>query len=320
MSMQDLDVQIAEVSRAARDIVVLELRPCDGGSLPAFTAGAHIDVHLAAGVTRSYSLLNAQEEVHRYVIAVHRSPTSRGGSAYVHDHLQTGMRLRISAPRNHFALDESAAHSEFIAGGIGITPIFSMIQRLQALGRGWRLHYCARTADHAALRKELAAFGDHVLFNFDQEPGGRMLDLRTVVAGAPAGAHFYCCGPLPMLAAFESAVAHLPEPQVHVEYFSAKAPVAPAPGEARSYGVTLARSGVHFIVEPGQTILDKLIERDFDIAYSCREGVCGSCETPVLEGQPEHHDLVLSQAEKAANKTLMICCSGCRGDSLVLDL
>lgn len=320
MAATTLSVQIASVSTAAKGVVTIELRPADGEALPPFTAGAHIDLHLAPGLVRSYSLLNGQHETDRYVIAVQRDPSSRGGSAHVHDVLREGMTLQVSVPRNHFALTEDSAHSELIAGGIGITPLHSMILRLEALGRSWRLHYCAKTQEHAALMKELAQYGDKVHFNFDQMPGGRLLDIGAVVAQAPAGTHFYCCGPLPMLAAFEQAVREQPGDTVHREYFSA-APAALLPSDgARTYEVKLAKAGLTFKVGPGESILDKLIEHDFDIIYSCREGVCGACETTVLEGTPDHHDLVLSQSEHAAGKTMMVCCSGARSELLVLDL
>jgi vanillate O-demethylase ferredoxin subunit len=298
-------------------VVLLELRAEAGDVLPPFTAGAHIDLQLAPGIVRSYSLLNSQDERERYVLAVQRDPKSRGGSSLVHDMLREGATLRISEPRNNFALREDAAHTVLFAGGIGITPIHSMVLRLEALHRSWRLHYCARTRDHAALRVELARYADKVCFNFDAEPGGELLDIAAVVRAAPAGSHVYCCGPLPMLAAFERATENLPAQNVHREYFSAgqTAPVA-----AGSYSVRLAKSAIEFDVHPGETILDKLIERDFDITYSCREGVCGSCETAVLEGTPDHHDLVLGKAEQAAGKTMMVCCSGARSPRLVLDL
>jgi len=318
MSETTFEVRVASVTAEARDIVSLELVAL-ARELPPFTAGAHIDLHLRDGMVRQYSLLNAQDERHRYVIAVQREREGRGGSAYVHDALREGSIVRISAPRNHFALIEDAAHTVLIGGGIGITPLVSMATRLAALGRSWELHYCARTREHAAARDKLAPFGDRVRFNFDQEPGGSMLDLAALVAKSPAGSHFYCCGPLPMLAAFERATASCAAESVHVEYFSPKATDAnDAP--RGGFDVVLARSGATLHVGEGKTILDTLIDAGFDVSYSCTEGVCGSCETPVLEGTPDHRDFVLSVAEKAASKTMMICCSGCKDERLVLDL
>lgn len=309
-------VRVEGVAPLAQGIAAYDLRPEAGGELPSFSAGAHIDLYLPQGRVRSYSLVNPQEERHRYVIAVNRDAASRGGSAWVHDSLRAGDALSVGAPRNNFPLAEHARHSVLIAGGIGITPLWCMVQRLRALGRSWELVYCARTRAHAAFRAELEALGPAVRFNFDGEPGGSMLDLAATVAAAPADAHLYCCGPVPMLAAFERATASRPASQVHVEYFSAAAPPAADGG----YTVVLARSGLAFEVAKGKTIIDTLIEKGFDAPYSCLEGVCGTCETRVIEGTPDHRDLVLSKGEREANRTMMICCSGSKTAKLVLDL
>ena len=182
--------------------------------LPPFTAGAHVDVHLPNGLLRSYSLLNSQDERHRYVIGVNKDAQSRGGSRYMHETLRAGDTLTIGLPRNNFPLDETAPLSVFIAGGIGITPLRSMIRRMQSLGKPWRLHYAARTRQSAAFVDALQALRDEsgaeVHFSFDREPGGRMLDIPGIVAALPPGAHVYCCGPLPMLDAFEAPTKALP--------------------------------------------------------------------------------------------------------------
>jgi vanillate O-demethylase ferredoxin subunit len=311
-----IEVRVEDVAPLAQGIAAYDLRASAGGVLPPFAAGAHIDLYLPQGVVRSYSLVNPQDERHRYVIAVNRDAASRGGSAWVHDTLRAGSALSIGAPRNNFPLAEAASHSVFIAGGIGITPLWCMIQRLRALGRSWELVYCARTRAHAAFRTDLEALGPAVRFNFDGEPGGRMLDLAATVAAAPPDADLYCCGPVPMLEAFERATADRPPSQVHVEYFSAKAP----PASEGGYTLVLARSRLSFEVAKGKTIIDALIEKGFDAPYSCLEGVCGTCETRVIEGTPDHRDLVLSKAEREANRTMMICCSGSKTPKLVLDL
>ncbi|MBL8379087.1 MAG: oxidoreductase [Burkholderiales bacterium] len=311
-----IEVEVAGVEALALAIASFDLRPVGGGELPPFTAGAHIDLYLPQGLVRSYSLVNPQEERHRYVIAVNRDASSRGGSAWVHDHLQPGQRLVVAPPRNNFPLAEDAAHSLLIAGGIGITPLWSMIQRLEGLGRSWELVYCARTRAHAAFHDQLRACGGSVRFNFDGEPGGALLDLAAVVAAAPDDAHLYCCGPVSMLAAFEQATMGIAPERVHVEYFSAKAP----PAKERGYTLVLARSGRTFEVKPGKTIIDTLMAAGVDSPYSCLEGVCGTCETRVIEGLPDHRDLVLSKSERAANRTMMICVSGSLSDRLVLDL
>lgn len=319
MSAGLIDVRVRARKAEAQDIVSLELVPV-AGTLPPFTAGAHVDVHLANGIVRQYSLLNDPRESHRYVIAVQRDRASRGGSSFVHDSLHEGATLRISAPRNHFPLVEDAEHVVLVGGGIGVTPLLAMAARLAALGRSWELVYCARTREHAAAQDALARYGERVRFNFDQEPGGRMLDLAALVAQAPAGTHFYCCGPTPMLGAFEQAMQARPG-FGHVEYFTPKAPDPAAPPPAdHAFDVELARTGRTLEVPADRSILDTLIEAGFDLTYSCQEGVCGSCETVVLEGDVEHRDFVLSDAEKSRSKSMMICCSRARGTRLVLDL
>jgi vanillate O-demethylase ferredoxin subunit len=311
-----VEVRVGAVEPLARGITAFELRPAAGGELPPFAAGAHIDLYLPQGMVRSYSLVNAQEERHRYVIAVNRDAASRGGSTWVHDSLRPGSLLSIATPRNNFPLAEDARHSVFIAGGIGVTPLWCMIQRLQVLRRSWELVYCARTRERAAFHDRLRALGAAVRFNFDEEPGGTLLDLASVVAAAPPDVHLYCCGPVPMLDAFERATAGRPPANVHVEYFSAK----DLPAKEGGYTLVLARSGRSFEVRHGKTIIDTLIENGFDAPYSCLEGVCGTCETRVIEGAPDHRDLVLSRNERAANRTMMICCSGSKTPRLVLDL
>src|SRR6185503_13101400 len=196
------------------------------GELPPFTAGAHVDLTLPNGLIRSYSLINPQAERHRYVIAVQRDRASRGGSKWVHENFRPGDILTVNGPRNNFALNEAAQKSVFIAGGIGITPIMSMIERLSTLNREWELVYCARKRADTAFAEKLADFGSRVRFNFDEEPGGKMLDIAATVRAAPPDAHLYCCGPLPMLEAFEAVAASLPRDRVHVEYFTAKEPAA----------------------------------------------------------------------------------------------
>jgi ferredoxin-NADP reductase len=310
-----LSLRIISATWEAPNIVSYELRAPDGGELPAFTAGAHIDITLPNGLVRSYSLLNPQSERHRYVIAVQKDRASRGGSKWVHENFRAGDLVTVNGPRNNFPLDEAAAKSILIAGGIGITPILSMVERLGAIGRDWELVYCSRKRAGTAFLERLQA-KPQVRFNFDEEPGGRMLDVAAVVRAAPAQAHFYCCGPLPMLEAFEQATKDLPRERVHVEYFTAKAPPAVEGG----FTIVLAKSGLTLSVAPGKTILDTLRDNGFDTPFSCTEGVCGTCETRVLEGVPDHRDLILTEAERASNKTILICCSGSKSDKLVLDL
>ena len=316
MNDSTLSVRVEAVTKAAEGINLYEFRPVAGGELPKFTAGAHIDLRLPNGLVRSYSLCNAESERHRYVVGINNDRASRGGSRWIHENLKPGATLTITAPRNNFALAEASPHTVFIAGGIGITPLMSMIRRLEALGRSWELIYSARTRAICAFHDELAAFGPHVRFNFDGEPGGKMLDLGSTCAKIAPDAHVYCCGPAPMLKAFEAACAGRPAGTVHVEYFTAKEEAATQGG----YVVELARTKRTFTIAPGKTILDTLLAAGLDIAYSCTEGICGTCETKVIEGTPDHRDSILSPAEQAAGKTMMICCSGSKSPKLVLDL
>lgn len=317
-----LQVRVRAVTFEAEGILGFELVPMPPmKELPAFTAGAHIDLLLPNGLTRSYSLLNAPHERHRYVIGVNKDTASRGGSRFMHETLRAGETLSIHPPRNNFPLDETAPVSVFIAGGIGITPMLGMIARARALKHPWQLHYAARTRRHAAFLDQLKAWADEntdgqVHLVFDQEPGARMMNIEDIIGNLPGGAHVYCCGPLPMLEAFEKAAASLPAERVHREYFAAKEAAATEGG----FAVELARSGKKFQVQPGQTILDALIDAGIEPPYSCREGVCGTCEVRVLEGVPDHRDLVLSADEQAANNRMMVCCSGAKSDRLVLDL
>lgn len=309
-----IEAQVVAVRPAARDINIYEFAATDGRRLPAATAGAHIDLHLANGLVRQYSLTRVEPDPSRYAVAVKRDAQSRGGSRFVHDELRPGMRLTISAPRNNFPLHEQAAETILIAGGIGITPVWCMVQRLVALGRPWQLHYACRSRGDAAFHETLAALTP-VRFHFDDEAGA-LLDVAAIVAAASNQAHLYCCGPAPMLAAFEAATAGWPREQVHVEYFTAKE----APATDGGFIVELRRSGREIVVAPGQTILEAVRAAGVPAASSCEAGICGTCETPVLGGIPDHRDQWLSEAERAANKSVMICCAGSKTDRLVLDL
>jgi tetrachlorobenzoquinone reductase len=310
-----LSLRIKSVSWEAPNVLSYELRSLEGIELPPFTAGAHIDLTLANGLVRSYSLVNSQAERHRYVIAVQKDRASRGGSQWIHENLRPGDVVTVNGPRNNFALYETAEKTIFIAGGIGITPIMSMIERMRALGCDWELTYCVRKRDSGAFLESLEK-EPRVRFNCDEEPGGKMLDISALVKAAPANAHLYCCGPLPMLEAFEEATKNLPRERVHVEYFTAKE----APAVDGGFKVVLAKSGQELTVPPGKTILDTLSDAGVDVPHSCTQGVCGTCETKVLEGIPEHRDLILTAKERASNTKMMICCSGSKSEKLVLDL
>lgn len=298
----------------------IELRPVDGSPVPPFTPGAHIDVHLPDGGFRSYSLTNGSAGALGYEMAVNRDANSRGGSAHMVEVLRVGDPILLRPPANHFELADAGGPSILFAGGIGITPILAMIRHLDQAGRRWTLYFAARSRRHAAFIDLLGAFETalpgRVHLHFDDENDGRPLDIAALCAKAEDAAHFYCCGPTPMIAAFKTALVGRPEEQVHSEHFTG---VAPAIAE-RSFQLLLAKSQQAFVVCEGQTIMQVLQENGVFVPSSCRQGVCGTCETRVVEGIPDHKDGILSPREQASNRSMMICCSGSKTDRLVLDL
>lgn len=314
-----LSAWVHTLRHEAQDIISVELRPAAGTSFPAFTPGAHIDLHLPGGLVRSYSLCNDAGESGRYVVGVLKDKASRGGSRTVHEQLRVGMPLTISAPRNHFGLVEDAAHTVLVAGGIGVTPLLCMARRLASLGRSYEVLYFARSRASAAFADVLSQLGAQVHWHFDDEAGGPP-DLRALLAQRQAqDTHYYACGPTPMLDAFEQHCSELGLSHTHLERFSAK-PVEAASDARTSYAVELRKSGRQFEVPAGKTLHDMLLELRVDVPWSCEEGICGSCETKVLEGQVDHRDMVLTPAEQATNTVMMVCVSGCKSQRLVLDL
>ncbi len=312
-----IDVRVTDVQTVARDTNVYTFARPDGAPLPAYKPGAHIDIHLPNGLIRQFSLLNPDNDPKSYVVGIKLDPNSRGGSRYIFDDLRVGHTLSISAPRNNFPLVENAGHVVLFAGGIGITPIWCMAQELIAQGRSWKLFYSCRSRADMAFVSTLEKFGpERVVLHLDDEADGKFLDLAGAIGAAPAGAHFYCCGPNPMLNAFEAAAAGRPKPNVHVEYFTPKAEAATSGG----FWVELARSGEEYYIPEGKKILEVLYEAGIDVDYSCELGICGECVTRVISGIPEHRDSVLSEEEQAANDKVMICCAGCKSERLVLDM
>lgn len=312
---QLIEVRLSEIRHVARDINLYRLRAIGSTDLRSGTAGGHIDVHLSNGLIRQYSLVINSRSEKDYVIAVKEDAASRGGSTFIHKSFQVGMTLTISGPRNHFPLNEAAPHTVLIAGGIGITPIYSMVQRLVALEKAWVLYYASRSRADMAFIGELLNM-PNVHCHFDDESQGAFLNIRTIIHTAPNGSHFYCCGPMPLMQAFETEAIAIPTERKHVEYFGAK----DTPSLQGGFSVTLARSGKTLFVPPGRSILEVIIEAGVAIEHSCTEGICGTCETKVLSGIPDHRDSVLSPSGQAANDTMMICCSGSKTPALVLDL
>lgn len=315
-----LQAYVHALTFEALETISVELRAQHAGDLPAFTPGAHIDLHLPNGLVRNYSLCNSSEETRRYVVAVLLDRNSRGGSRCVHEQLRVGMPITISAPRNNFALAEDAAHTVLVAGGIGITPLLCMARRLKSLGRSFEMLYFARERKSAAFLAELQAMGMPLHLHFDKEAGGPP-DLRALLARrAPdAATHHYACGPAPMLDAFEKTCDELGHANHHIERFAA-VEVAASSEALGSYTVQARRSGKFLQVNPDKSLLDTLLDAGIDVEHSCCEGVCGTCETAVIEGVPNHRDSVLSAKERAANKSMMVCVSGSKSPTLVLDI
>ena len=311
---ETIKMRLTAVHYAAETINLYEFAGLENQVLPTAEPGAHIGLHLPNGLLRQYSLHQADERPHAYHVGIKFDRNSRGGSSYVHENLRVGALLDVEPPRNNFPLAETAEESVFIAGGIGITPIYAMLRRLEDRGRKWRLHYACRSRAEAAFYNELQRFAQ-VEFHFDDEQG-KFFDCAGVIENAAANWHLYCCGPAAMLEAFDNLTQNRLPSFVHAEYFTAKHAVALDGG----YTVELARSGQTFVVPAGQTILQVLLAADVDVPFSCEEGVCGSCETKVISGVPDHRDAILSEAERLANKTMMVCCSGAKSPKLVLDL
>jgi tetrachlorobenzoquinone reductase len=310
-----IDVRLIAIRYVARDICTFEFARLDNHKLPAIQAGAHIDLHLPNGLVRQYSISTPGDTLASYALTIKREATSRGGSHYIFDQLKPGALLKISEPVNRFRLHDGTRHSILIAGGIGITPIWAMAQELRAHKRSWELHYACRTRADMAFLDPLQQLPNVSLY-FRGEAGAAALDLMSIVTQAPKDAHLYCCGPRRMLEAFEEGTNDWPPDQVHLEHYTAKEQASIEGG----YVVELARSGTEFKIPPGKSILAVLRDAGADVPYSCQDGVCGACETTVISGVPDHRDSVLTKKEREANKTMMICCGGCRTGRLVLDL
>jgi tetrachlorobenzoquinone reductase len=316
-----IEAKLTAIEDVARDTKLYTFRRVDGAPLPAYKPGAHIDLHLPNGLVRQFSLVVPAANPDSYTVGVKRDENSRGGSRYIIDQMKVGDQIKISAPRNNFPLIENADHVTLFAGGIGITPIWCMAQELAASKRSWKLYYACRSrADMAFLETLQKLDPAAVHLHFDDEAGG-VLDMAAAVAATPANAHIYCCGPNPMLKAFEAATAGRARNLIHVEYFTPKEEAA-AGQESKLGGfwVELARSGEEYFIPEGKKVLEVLFDAGVDVDYSCELGICGACETKVISGTPIHHDSVLSEEEQASNEKVMICCCGCATERLVLDM
>lgn len=310
-----VSLQVVAKTAEADGVVSLTLARPDGRRLPDWTPGAHVDLVLPTGITRQYSLCGDRWDAHTFRVAVLREPDGRGGSAFVHEVLAPGDVVEVGGPRNNFPLVPSESYL-FVAGGIGITPLLPMIHQADLLEADWRLLYGGRTRRSMAFLDELSAHGDRVQAVPQDEHG--LLDLAGFLGEPRPGVKVYCCGPAPLLAAIERACAAWPPHTLHLERFVAQERGAPArPGP---FAVELARSGVVVDVRPGVSVLDAVRAAGVDVLSSCRQGTCGTCETTVLAGRPDHRDSILADHERAAGDCMFPCVSRSCDDRLVLDL
>lgn len=318
--MDTLSVKVLRKVQEAQDIASFELARTDGTPLPSFSAGSHIDVQVPGGLTRQYSLSNDDGEQHRYRIAVLRDPKSRGGSVGMHDAVKEGDVLTISTPRNHFPMVR-AERTLLLAGGIGVTPLLCMAQRLAAIGADFEMHYCTRAQDRTAFHAEITASGyaDRVHFHFDDGDAAQKLDAPRLLAAPAPGTHVYICGPTGFIDYIvgTTTAQGWDKANVHLEYFGAAAQDTSNDG---SFEVRIASTGKSYTVAKDQSVVQALAVHGIEILTSCEQGVCGTCLTRVLEGECDHRDLYLLDDEKAANDQFLPCCSRAKSAVLVLDL
>ncbi|MEP1767806.1 MAG: PDR/VanB family oxidoreductase [Sulfitobacter sp.] len=301
------------------DIARIRFAPKDGGAIAPFTAGAHLDVYLPEDdLWRQYSLCSDPSETGFYEIGVLKDPNSRGGSLAVHRLATAGAEFKIEGPRNHFPLEEAAAFSVLLGGGIGVTPMIAMAKRLQALGKDFILHYCTRSEELTAFKEELdkAGFADKVVYHFDDQDAAQRLDLGRDLPAAAADTHLYVCGPqgfMDWVISTAEAAGHATA-NVHREYFSADVDLT-----GDSFEVECTQSGITVTVGPDDTIARALAKEGITIEVKCEEGICGTCITDVLEGEIEHRDQFLTDEEREDMDQLCACCSRGKG-KLVLEI
>ncbi len=313
-------LKVAKITSATPRVRRVELVGLDGGDLPAFAAGAHIDIDLPIGEARSYSLMNDPGETSRYVLGVLREADSAGGSAWVHDQIKVGDVVHASAPINHFPLNEAGDVNILIAGGIGVTPIMAMASRLKALGKDYTLRYCARSAEDAAFLEEIVqAHGERVKTHFDGGDISRGVDLTALLSKRAPAAHVYVCGPLGLIKAVNAAAADWPKGSVHYELFKgSEADLAPENND-QPFEITLRKSGKTLTVPADKSILATLKAEGVRVKTLCVTGRCGTCRVTYLSGKVDHRDDVLDDDEK--DTVLQVCVSRAMpGETLVLDL
>ena len=325
MVVETMELRVRRITNEAEGINTFELVDPDGSDLPAFAAGAHIDVHVPGGFLRQYSLCNDPRERRRYVVGVLDDPAGTGGSRAMHRSVRAGDRITISHPRNNFPVREEAKRHLLLAGGIGVTPMMAMIERLEATGADFTMHYCTRSVAQTAFRDRLAGLAarDRVVNHYDGGDPARGLDIPGLLARHEEGTHLYYCGPTGFMLATREGSAHWPPETVHFEYFAPVPQEKPAAGEAVDPGdaefqVTLSSTGATYNVPADKSIVDVLRDNGIDVDTSCEAGTCGTCKTHYLEGEPDHNDFVLTDAEQ--REWVMICCARSRSERIVLDL
>lgn len=318
-----LSLRVRSVTWEAQDVLSFELADPTGAPLPEVQAGAHLDVRVPGGLMRRYSLCDAPWRRDRWRIAVLDVAGGRGGSRAMHRDVRAGQLLEVAGPHNFFPLDRGASHSVLLAGGIGITPLLSMAEQLIEDGASWELHVCTRSPDRTPFAERLASprYASHVKVHHDGGDPARGLDMAALLREPREGTHAYCCGPAGFMRAAQAATAHWPAGTVHTEFFGAEpaaAPTtAPTPGKDTAT-IVLRRSGRTIPAASDATVLQSLRAAGVDVPTSCEAGVCATCATPWFEGEPEHHDLVLDDAERT--RTLFVCCARPGPRPLVLDL
>lgn len=319
MTEQVLNLVVRKRQEQGEGVVILDLADPTGSNLPAFEAGAHVDVHLKPGLVRQYSLCGDPANAAVYRLGVLRDPASRGGSVAVHEQLSEGAHISIGMPRNLFPLTAGASRSILIGGGIGITPMIAMAHQLTAQDSPFELHYCGRSRQRSAFLDELAGadFAACVRTHFDDEGDAQKLDLPAVLGQPGAGVHVYVCGPSGFMdwVIGGARQAGYTEEHIHREYFQVE---VDASGD--SFEVVAQRSGKRVQVAEGQSIVNALASIGIQVDISCEQGVCGTCLCDVLEGEPDHRDYYLSDDEKAANDQILVCCSRAKSKKLVLDI
>ncbi len=311
---------VVECTAVAQDVVLLSLGDADGGELPPWTPGAHLELVLPSGLVRHYSLCGNPGDRERYTVAVLRVADGRGGSVEIHDSALVGQELLVRGPRNHFELG-AADHYLFLAGGIGITPLVAMATQVAAEGHDWKLIYGARSRQAMAFRDRLASLGAAEQVEFVPQDEAGLPDFESLMRGAQPGTAVYACGPPAMLQFVEELAAKYADRLIlSVERFAAGDDASHSDAQDTEFEIELARAGIVRCVPADRTILEIVLEELPDHPYSCTEGVCGSCETAVLLGLPDHRDQVLTEFERSTNETMMICVGRSLSRRLVLDL